>query len=370
MTRRFAIIALITTLFISLAIGLVVSGDIVWLSRLEYSDISMNQAKWAILKEIFFITSVVMILVINLILSYSKNLKLLFENETNVLEQVSTGDLSHYVPVATNDEFGVIAGHTNNMIKGLRHRLQLMTSLRLAEEVSQNLLPKTTPDIEGLDIAGRSIYCDETGGDYYDYLYEKESASGTVGIVVGDVSGHGVESALLMTTVRAFIRQRSSMTGDISEIVTDVNHELTRDVGDSGYFITLFYSLLDPKKNILQWVRAGHDPGVVYNPETDSFSELEGKGLPLGISAHSLYEQYTHHLKKGNVIFLGTDGIRETRNPDGEIFGMENIRRIIRENHMIPANDIVKKIIDEITEFRASGRQEDDITLVVVKIKK
>ncbi|NIQ92700.1 MAG: phosphatase, partial [Deltaproteobacteria bacterium] len=105
-----------------------------------------------------------------MIISYSKNLKLLFENETNVLERVTQGDLSRLVPVATNDEFGVIAGHTNTMIDGLRHRLQLITALKLAEEVQQNLLPTEPPSYPGLDIAGISNYCDETGGDYYDYF--------------------------------------------------------------------------------------------------------------------------------------------------------------------------------------------------------
>lgn len=181
-------IALITALFISLAIVLVVSGDMVWLAGVGFNEMSMSQAKRVIINEILFVTAVVMALVINLIISYSKNLGLLFKNETSVLDSVSNGDLSQLVPVATNDEFGVIAGHTNDMIIGLRHRLQLMTSLKLAEEVGQNLIPKSTPKINGLDIAGKIIYCGETGGDYFDYLPAKNNNHGRIDIVVGDVS--------------------------------------------------------------------------------------------------------------------------------------------------------------------------------------
>jgi sigma-B regulation protein RsbU (phosphoserine phosphatase) len=146
--------------------------------------------------------AVLLALVVNLIVSYSRNLRLLFNNETDVLERVSRGDLSRTVPVATRDEFGVIAGHTNSMIQGLRHRTKMITALKLAEEVQQNLLPVSAPDHPGLDLSGTSIYCDETGGDYYDFF---KLPNNNLGVVVADASDHGVGSALLMTTARAFL---------------------------------------------------------------------------------------------------------------------------------------------------------------------
>lgn len=369
-TRRFTYIALITALFISLAIGMVVFGDIIWIVEVDPDNMSLAQAKWAILKEILFVTLVVMALVINLILSYSKNLSLLFANETRVLKRVSQGDLSQLVPVVSNDEFGVIARHTNDMIRGLRHRLQLMTSLKLAEEISQNLLPKSTPAIQGLDIAGRSIYCDETGGDYFDYLTVAKKNDGSIGIVVGDVSGHGIESALLMTTLRAFLRQRSSMEGRISDIVSDVNIEITRDIGDSGHFITLIYIQIDKKENELHWVCAGHDPGIIYDSNSNIFSELFNHGVPLGIEEKSKYPESKLVIKPGQVILLGTDGLWETHNNQNEMFGKDNLKKIIQDNADKPAINIVDNIVDEIDTFRSSKKQEDDLTLVVIKVEK
>ena len=117
------------------------------------------------------------------------------------------------------------------MIDELKHRFQLIAALRLAEEVQQNLLPDGPPAFHGLDIAGISNYCDETGGDYYDYF---RLSNGSLGVVVGDASEHGVSAALLMTTVRALLRQRVAMEGDISKILADVNLELAKDVKETG----------------------------------------------------------------------------------------------------------------------------------------
>jgi len=109
------------------------------------------------------------------------------------------------------------------------HR-RIRHSLSLAMEVQQNLLPHETPQAAGLEIAGQSIYCDETGGDYYDYLTGRDAADGKIGVVVGDVSGHGIPAALLMATVRARLRQQYFQSGGIELVVSDVNRQLAEDV--------------------------------------------------------------------------------------------------------------------------------------------
>jgi len=186
---------------------------------------------------------------------------------------------------------------------------------------------------------------------------------------VGDVSGHGIESALLMTTVRAFIRQRSSMEGSISSIVSDVNLELTGDVGESGSFITLFYTKIYKKEKSISWVRAGHDPAIIYNTTNDSFDELSGYGLPLGVNKDSEYKELHQTLNPGQIIVIGTDGIWETRNTRGESFEKQKLRHTIRANADRPAKEIVQEVIDEVDAFRSSIIQEDDVTLVIVKVE-
>ena len=366
MTRKFSLVAFTATIFLALVLGMVIARDVVWLATIEQSGMSVMQAQLSVMVEVFFVMVVLLAEVANLIISYSKNLKLLFENETNVLERVTQGDLSRQVPVATNDEFGVIAGHTNTMIDGLRHRLQLITALKLAEEVQQNLLPSESPSLPGLDIAGISNYCDETGGDYYDYF---RLSNGDLGVVVADASEHGVSAALLMTTVRAQLRQRVAMEGDIARIVSDVNQELARDVEGSGRFMTMFFLEIEPESKTLHWVRAGHEPATLYNAQEESFLELAGEGMALGVVEDLVFQKYTHKgWTPGSVVVVGTDGIREAQNDKGEMFGSDRLRESIRKRAAESAETIQNGIIKDLGIFQGEAPQEDDITLVVVKL--
>ncbi|NOQ19542.1 MAG: SpoIIE family protein phosphatase, partial [Desulfobacterales bacterium] len=117
---------------------------------------------------------------------------------------------------------------------------RMLSALELAEEVQQNLLPKEVPAIKGLDIAAKSIYCNKTGGDFYDFLNVAQNSAEKFNVVIGDVSGHGIAAGLLMATARALIRSRSAQPGTLSQIVTEVNRHLTLDVYETSRFMTLF----------------------------------------------------------------------------------------------------------------------------------
>ena len=242
-------------------------------------------------------------------------------------------------------------------------------ALALAGEVQKSLQPQEKPLIQGLDIAGRNVSCDEIGGDYFDFLWRRDSKKGPFSVVVGDISGHGVDSALLMTTARAFLRMRASQPGTISEIITAMNHHLTQDVLDSGRFMTLFYLTIDPEKKRLDWVRAGHDPALVYHPGRDEFEELKGNGVALGVNDGFDYEENQQGgLANGQIIAVGTDGIWEAVNGDGEMFGKERLRNVIRQNAQAEAGDILNAVYDELNQFARGQKTEDDITLVIIKV--
>jgi sigma-B regulation protein RsbU (phosphoserine phosphatase) len=366
MTRRFSMVAVATAIFVAVVIVLVISRDIVWLSTIGEDSAGLAQAQMSVSSEIAFIMAVLLVLVINLIISYSRNLKLLFKNETGVLEKVSNGDLSRMVPVATRDEFGVIAGHTNSMIEALRHRIQLLSALKLAEEVQRNLLPSGAPRVPGLDISGTSIYCDETGGDYYDYI---ELPNGRLGVVVADASGHGIDAALHMTTARAFLVFAARNFTGPALMLDEVNRYLTRDSVSTSRFMSMFFLEIDPQKRSLRWVRAGHEPAMVYLPEADDFSELAGDGMAMGVTTDYTFKEYTAgELKPGSVVVITTDGISETRNPEGEMFGVDRLRETIRNQSGNEAEQIKAAVIESVDAFRGSAAQEDDITLVVIKV--
>ena len=299
-------------------------------------------------------------------LYFSKPIDRLMDGIRAILD----GDYDYQVQIDRNDELGDVSNAFNQMSQGLKERQIMRRSLALAMEVQRSLLPSRVPEIEGLDIAGKSIYCDETGGDYYDFIDTGGSGSGQIGLVLGDVSGHGIPSALLMATARAFIRQRASMAGSIAEVVGDVNHLLTRDVENSSSFMTLFYLSVDMPAGRLRWVRAGHDPAIYYDPANDSFDYLVGPGVPLGVDADWPFEENQRDdLRPGQIIVIGTDGIWESRNADGTMFGKTPVLNLIRQNREGSARQILEAIIEGLDRFRRGVELEDDVTLLVIKIE-
>jgi sigma-B regulation protein RsbU (phosphoserine phosphatase) len=286
-----------------------------------------------------------------------------------VLKRVRDGDFDKQVQVTSNDEIGYAGDVINEMTDGLKERDKMRHSLELAKEVQQNFLPRVDPKIAGLDIAGQSIYCERTGGDYYDYLDMGDHKQGKIGIVVGDVSGHGISAALLMASARSSLRQRALSSGNIAQIVSDVNRQLTRDVEASGRFMTLFCSEIDTQSQRIRWVRAGHEPAIFYDPATNTFEELKGPGMALGVDEGWQYEEKQRSgLNTGQIIVFGTDGIWEAHNARGEIFGKESLFEIIRRCAANSAKEIVASTIDSVTRFRQDVIPEDDVTLVVVKV--
>ena len=244
-------------------------------------------------------------------------------------------------------------------------------ALALAGEVQKSLLPQSKPDVHGLDVAGRNVSCDEIGGDYFDFLWRREKPDGPFSVVVGDITGHGVDSALLMTSARAFLRMRASQPGTISEIVTAMNNHLSRDVLETGRFMTLFYLTVDPQKDRIDWVRAGHDPAILYDPQQDNFVELKGSGMALGVNDAIQYtENRREGLTNGQIIAIGTDGIWESFNKKGKMFGKKRFKDIIRQNAAAGADDILNAVYNEINQFIEGQKTEDDITLVIVKVNK
>ena len=299
----------------------------------------------------------------------SRNLSIPFTEIVETLRWVRNGRFDKKVQVTTNDEIGYTGDVINEMTEGLKERQRLQQSLDIAKEVQQNLLPGEDPEIEGLDIAGTSIYCEETGGDYYDYLMTGENGQKKICVVVGDVADHGIPSALLMTTARAFLRQRTSRSGELDQVVSDVNRQLTRDVEDSGRFMTLFICEIDRSNQVIHWVNAGHDPAMIYDREGGKFEELTGNALPLGVSEMTAYQKFDKKIMPGQIIMMGTDGIWEAQSLKGEMFGKERFKDIIRDNAGRPAKNIIQAVIKAVDRFCHPLEKADDVTLVVTKIQ-
>jgi sigma-B regulation protein RsbU (phosphoserine phosphatase) len=301
----------------------------------------------------------------------SSNLTKPLQEITQVLRKVQHGFFESKVRVTSNDEIGYTGDVINAMTDGLIERDRIKQSLSLAKEIQQNLLPKDSWKLDGFDMAGKSEYCDETGGDYFDFIPAVGGEGRKLGVVIGDVSGHGISSALLMATVRSALRQRAFHPGSAAQIISDINRQIVRDIERSGDFVTLFFMIIETSSNELTWVRAGHDPAILYDSVSDSFKELGGPGVPLGVDDSYIYEeQKGAMLSQERVILLGTDGVWEAPDLKGNRFGKEAVYEAMRRNHQRSANEIMDRILSAQVAFQGSAKREDDATLVIVKTQK
>jgi sigma-B regulation protein RsbU (phosphoserine phosphatase) len=333
----------------------------------------IRESLHALVKEQWLIIGVVAIGVILLLMSAGlwfahgmiKPLYVMVE----AVKRLAQGDFSARMNINTGDERDLLAESFNDMVPQLEDRLQIRKSLEVAKEVQQNLLPQEIPNLDGFDITAKSVYCDETGGDYFDFFPCEAEDCASFGIVVGDVTGHGVGAALLMATARALIRGLVTRPDNLAENLTQVNSLLSADVRDSGRFISLFFLMIEEGSRAISWVRAGHDPAFLYDPATDTVEELKGPGLVLGVEEDYSYEHVEKTIETdGTIIFIGTDGIWEAHNGEGEMFGKDRLAHIIRNNKHMSAGAIQDAVLEAVSDFRGDGEQEDDITIVVIKV--
>lgn len=312
--------------------------------------------------------AVFIMLILMLIRWVAGRMVIAIKSVSEAAREIAGGRLDQHLPVRSRDEVGELVASFNTMTRQLEERLHMKNSLNLAMEVQQNLLPSVPLVIEDLDIAGAGRYCDETGGDYYDFLSLPELGPGHIGVAIGDVTGHGVAAALLMTSVRAFIRSQTIHARSLPGMIEDVNRLLCMDTTLSGSFMTLFFLLVDAGSREIRWIRAGHEPAVAYAPASDVFTELRGRGMALGVDPESRYEEEgCSTLRSGEVILLATDGLWETENRDGEPFGRDRMKALLRQYHRSSSEEIVGAILDAHGRFRGDVPQTDDVTLVVVK---
>lgn len=283
-------------------------------------------------------------------------------------DRLASGKFGPPLEVITRDEVGELTENFNKMSSQLRQRLELKKNIDLAREVQQSLLPKKGLKKNGVDLSGITLYCDETGGDYFDIL-ESDINNGKIGIVVGDVVGHGVGAALLMTTVRALVRSSFQQSDSPEEMMHNVNRLLFQDTESSGSFVTLFYLELDQPSHALRWVRAGHDPAFIIDCQTGEFSELKGEGVALGVDPDWKISCNELPLTAGpHTILICSDGIFEATNESGEPFGKLRVYELFPEIKELESEQAVNRIIDEIQSFVKGAALDDDVTVAVLRI--
>lgn len=334
-------------------------------------DAIMGQT-WKILSVTAAVAALAIAAVVVLAVSGSKAVTRPVAALATAAKRLADGDLAASVSVTGRDEFSDLSRAFNAMVPQLAERLVLKQDIELAMEVQQTLLPREAPILPGLDVAAASVFCDATGGDYYDFLTYGTQDEPCCDIVIGDATGHGIAAALLMTTSRALLRGCATQQALPGAQLAKANTLLSRDTDMTGRFVTLFYLRLEaggiaPEGKLL-WARAGHDPGMLFDPKTDTFRELQGKGIALGVSQNYAYATSScEGLLPGQVLVLATDGAWEARNGQGEMFGKERFRDVVRQLAARTSKEIVEALQRAIREYQGDAPVEDDVTVVVIK---
>ena len=245
---------------------------------------------------------------------------------------------------------------------------QLQAEMEEAAKIQQNLIPDTLPEIPGYEATGLYFPRGGVGGDYYDCLPD---TNGTWGLAIADVSGKGMQAALLMATLRAGLHSEVTRKEDLPSMAETLNSLLYAS-STSGKFATFFYAQLHPETDQIISINAGHNYPLVVRSE-GGCDELEKGGVMLGmfpndvLSEISEYEQETTQLCDGDVVLFYTDGVTETVNPDGDLYGEERLEEVATRVKSESVARICQAIYDDVIEFQGEAQQFDDLTLMVLK---
>ena len=235
--------------------------------------------------------------------------------------------------------------------------------METAKGIQQSLLPEFPPLIEGFDLAALNLPCRQVGGDFYDFIPVQENKWG---IVIADVSGKGVPAALFMALSRTLVRANVADNLTATQAMQKANHLISQEA-KMGMFVTLFYTVLDPQKRLLQYVNAGHNPPFVVHKGQGGVILLKAKGIAMGVLDDYSLEQKELNLDSNDTIVFYTDGITEAINNAGEQFGDKRLIETVHENLDLPAEEIIAKVKDTVFAFAQEQPQFDDFTMVVLK---
>lgn len=237
--------------------------------------------------------------------------------------------------------------------------------LEIACEVQTRLLPHSPPHYPGLDVGFFYRPAREVGGDYYDFT---PLDGGCMGLAVGDVSGKGLSSALLMASLQGLVRTSlAAREGRLSAFVEELNNAMYKLTAMNRY-ATFFFARVDVPKQTLTFVNAGHNPPLVWRRDSEAASILEAGGPPIGLFADSQYQSGEIPICSGDVVVAYTDGVVEALNAAGEEFGEEALQTMVQAYAGLDAGELCKKLEGRLLAFMADAPQWDDITLVVMKV--
>ena len=244
------------------------------------------------------------------------------------------------------------------------HRQRLEHELAIGRQIQLSLMPRSFPELAGWEFAAAYEAAREVGGDFYD-VFRLRDRAGEVGLVVADVTGKGIASALLMADARALVHAAADTSPDPAETLGRVNRILVAERAVS-LFITVFHATLDGTTGILRYASAGHDPTLIVRA-SGALEIADAPGALIGMLPDAGLEWRETRLEPGDAVIAYTDGITEARDPAGGFYGEDRLNDLAAALAGRPAAEIVGAIVDDVRRFRGAAEPSDDLTLLVAR---
>ncbi len=252
------------------------------------------------------------------------------------------------------------------LLDEIRQSQKLKGAIEVGHRIQASFLPTDLPKIVGYEIAAWWQPAEQVSGDYYDVIRLPDDR---LGLIVADVSGHGVGPALIMASVRAMLRILVQNCSDPLEIVDRLSDSIKHDLHE-GRFITFFMAALDATSHTVTFANAGHGPALHYHRTRAEFEHFPPTSLPLGVNFDLEVSPVAPlELEPGDLLLLATDGAIELQNEQKEMFGRERLERLINDNRTLSANHLLSVIRDAIVDFHPHEHPPDDVTLMIVERK-
>jgi phosphoserine phosphatase RsbU/P len=245
----------------------------------------------------------------------------------------------------------------------LLEKERLEREMALARGIQHSLLPETSPVIPGFDIAVLNEPCFEVGGDYYDFL---SLGPNTLLVVIADVEGKGISSAMVMSNLQATLRALVLHLHSLNDIAESVNKMILKDTRGEKY-MTMFIGLIDTRRKAIHYINCGHVPPVIVRPGSEPIQLTEG-GMVIGLFENVEFERGHVKFQTGDVLLLCTDGITEAMDAQSEEFGLERLIESVNPVTAQKAKEIVLKVCDDVTLYSKGGTHMDDKVMLAIKV--
>ncbi len=324
-------------------------------------------------------------------------------NDTDFLDKASSAQIIHregitsfaHAPIVVEGEPVGVLSAFSRMVKGIftdefialfenlagqvgiawRNDKQLQELLKvreqeyemqIAKDIQMGLLPTNIPEMEEIALAGLCVPAHQIGGDYYDFIRRDNLAA--YDLVIADVSGHNIASALIMAEARTFIHSQVESLEKPAEMLQALNRYFFKNLDCSELFVTMFYLQYRPLERQLSYTNAGHNNPLLWRHSEQQLEHLDAEGLIFGIRQKVDFEQKHTQLQARDLLLLYTDGIIEAENNLGEFFGLERLGKLLQESEEMTPQEIIDKILDQVRIYTGMRHFNDDITLVVMKV--